>query len=435
MATNLSGSILIIGNGFDLAHGLPTRYTDFLEFAGRVMHIYTYADKPDVEFEYNNTWIVPWSEEKPDDEARKFLAQKLKALFQSRKARYIQSVKDSACQTLVINVNDRLDLFNGYLKDNIWFHYITNLYNHRKTCGENWIDFEKEISLIVATFDNAHESLSQFLYDLDKKHLDAADLLPAVSEKISVFRKACAIGFNDSIYNVFSKFTVRDLRSKLYEDLENLILAFEIYLTDFVEEMHVTKTLTAIERIEPRYVMSFNYTKTYEKRYKRAGDSVQVCYVHGTCDKTRDPGNNNMVLGVDEYLPGDLQSEHTDFCIFKKFVQRIRKQNDVAYASWAAQFENDEPVIHESDYYKELIKRILNNTVTDVFICGHSLDVTDKDILRRFLISPSTWIHIFARDKVSEGELIANLIRITDEETVIKKSTINPPMIEFLKLE
>ena len=25
-------NILILGNGFDLAHGLPTRYTDFLEY-------------------------------------------------------------------------------------------------------------------------------------------------------------------------------------------------------------------------------------------------------------------------------------------------------------------------------------------------------------------------------------------------------------------
>ena len=24
--------ILVIGNGFDLAHGLPTKYTDFLKF-------------------------------------------------------------------------------------------------------------------------------------------------------------------------------------------------------------------------------------------------------------------------------------------------------------------------------------------------------------------------------------------------------------------
>ena len=26
-------NILVLGNGFDLAHGLPTKYSDFLEFA------------------------------------------------------------------------------------------------------------------------------------------------------------------------------------------------------------------------------------------------------------------------------------------------------------------------------------------------------------------------------------------------------------------
>lgn len=29
----MQNNILIIGNGFDLYHGLPTRYTDFLFFA------------------------------------------------------------------------------------------------------------------------------------------------------------------------------------------------------------------------------------------------------------------------------------------------------------------------------------------------------------------------------------------------------------------
>lgn len=28
-------NILVIGNGFDLAHGLPTKYTDFLGFVER----------------------------------------------------------------------------------------------------------------------------------------------------------------------------------------------------------------------------------------------------------------------------------------------------------------------------------------------------------------------------------------------------------------
>ena len=35
-------NILVIGNGFDLAHGLPTGYPDFLEFCKRARRIYTY---------------------------------------------------------------------------------------------------------------------------------------------------------------------------------------------------------------------------------------------------------------------------------------------------------------------------------------------------------------------------------------------------------
>lgn len=32
-------NILVIGNGFDLAHGLPTEYKDFLEFAKVIYQI------------------------------------------------------------------------------------------------------------------------------------------------------------------------------------------------------------------------------------------------------------------------------------------------------------------------------------------------------------------------------------------------------------
>lgn len=35
-------NILIIENGFDLAHGLPTKYGDFLDFCERARRIYTY---------------------------------------------------------------------------------------------------------------------------------------------------------------------------------------------------------------------------------------------------------------------------------------------------------------------------------------------------------------------------------------------------------
>ena len=35
--------ILILGNGFDLAHGLPTKYSHFLDFCRRVEMIWIYG--------------------------------------------------------------------------------------------------------------------------------------------------------------------------------------------------------------------------------------------------------------------------------------------------------------------------------------------------------------------------------------------------------
>lgn len=34
-------NILVIGNGFDLAHGLPTKYADFLEWVKAEYELYT----------------------------------------------------------------------------------------------------------------------------------------------------------------------------------------------------------------------------------------------------------------------------------------------------------------------------------------------------------------------------------------------------------
>ena len=36
--------ILLIGNGFDLEHDLPTHYMDFLDFCDKARRIYTFYD-------------------------------------------------------------------------------------------------------------------------------------------------------------------------------------------------------------------------------------------------------------------------------------------------------------------------------------------------------------------------------------------------------
>lgn len=47
-------NILIIGNGFDLAHGLPTKYGDFLDFCKKLKMIYTNSSEVSYE-DYKRT--------------------------------------------------------------------------------------------------------------------------------------------------------------------------------------------------------------------------------------------------------------------------------------------------------------------------------------------------------------------------------------------
>ena len=54
-------TILILGNGFDLAHGLPTKYSDFLEFCQRVEEIWYYdLDNRKGEKSFQEEWIDTW---------------------------------------------------------------------------------------------------------------------------------------------------------------------------------------------------------------------------------------------------------------------------------------------------------------------------------------------------------------------------------------
>lgn len=107
--------ILLIGNGFDLAHGLPTSYSYFLDFCDKVSRIFTYlmhVDEKVYEKSALNIWEV-------DD---------------SIKAKLLEWYKRR-------NENpDKLavEIYNN-IKENIWIHYFLNI---RYSLGKNWIDFE-----------------------------------------------------------------------------------------------------------------------------------------------------------------------------------------------------------------------------------------------------------------------------------------------------
>ena len=83
-----------------------------------------------------------------------------------------------------------------------------------------------------------------------------------------------------------------------------------------------------------------------------------------------------MVLGVNEYWDEEGADIHTDFSAFKKFIQRVMKNTGVDYRKWIYDITNNgnkySTTRNKTDY-KDL-------GLSDVYIFGHSLDISDKDL-------------------------------------------------------
>ncbi|WP_026516802.1 AbiH family protein [Butyrivibrio sp. MC2021] len=432
----MGSKLLILGNGFDLAHNLPTKYEHFLDFAKLAMKIYGY-EKKEEELDIFKSDVNGWM-------GHDFLKKELIRLFGIRTVK-INLDPNSDVEDQYVSVSDcRLDKFHECLVHNIWYRYINKLYCYKKMRGENWIDFETEISEIIKFIDERYNSINEPFLNIYRE----MKFNNSVEDKFSDFTYVLDAYWelNDSVgsfntYKGASLASISSVRDRLYKDLEQLIVAFEIYLTEFVETIPIIDKLNVISEIKPDYVITFNYTKTYEKIY---GIETPVCHIHGCCEKDRSEDDNNMVIGIDKYSM-DNGNETDYFAIFKKYIQRIRKRNDVTYSVWSDKMrknyqkysdsiENGIDVesvvlnVHIPSYAFKIPKKAFS----DVYTFGHSLDVTDKDVLERFLIPNYTRLHIFAVDRADEGKLITNLLSIAGESVVIEKSTISPPMIEFL---
>lgn len=373
--------VLILGNGFDLAHGLPTRYSDFLNFCKKASRIYTYAKGVSIN-QYLKENIENW-------EINEYFKCMLSTAYENRQ--YDEDITTS---------NEKINKLYSYIKGNIWYNYFSNdiLY---ETLGRNWIDFESEIKLCIKYIDENSKHLSDYVEDLFRVSRTIGD------ENVAVIRYSA---FKSAVLNNSEKIrTVFELRDVLYDDLENLIQALEIYL-NFVESNKITQLSKDILNLDPHYIINFNYTHTYENV---GYTPSEISYIHGELNNNP----NNMVLGAAEYWSEKEQDSHTNFTRFKKFAQRIQKTTSVESYKWIEEIEH---------IYKN------NQAVSEVHIFGHSLNIPDKDILYDYLENEATSVVIYCKDEKTKNEYVENVISIISEKRLREKTTQCPPKLRFV---
>lgn len=375
--------ILLIGNGFDLAHGLPTSYKDFLDFCKMVRELYTY---PIIDNEYNQKKLIDWNTDKT-------IKSKLLECYENRKNCFEDKIT-TQCK--------ELDELYDCIKENVWINYFLE---REKSIGENWIDFESEISNVV----QAIETLKGYI----ERDEDVLKIKDTKQKTIIYFLKIA----KKSLQDVFNLKRIDGFIEDISIELDKLIRSLEIYICKFVNEIDIIKENDDIKTITPDYVLSFNYSNTYERIYGQSKE-VTYDYIHGKADIENNVDTCNLVLGIDEYLEDD-KNDKLEFIAFKKFYQRIYKSTDSTYMKWVEQIKKYPEVNH------------------NLFIFGHSLDKTDRDILKLLICNDNVTTKIYyyrknKNDKKELGKLIKNLVRIMGQDELISRTMGEHKTIEFI---
>ena len=140
-----------------------------------------------------------------------------------------------------------------------------------------------------------------------------------------------------------------------------------------------------------------------------------------------------MVLGIDEYLNKKSKDKEIDFIALKKYYQRIYKETVSEYKNWVDEIANsryeNEAALREQ--FPKQIPYEKFSTKHKVYIFGHSLDITDKDVLRNLILNDNVYTTIYYLNKVVMGQQIANLVKVIGQDELIRRTGGSTKTIEF----
>jgi hypothetical protein len=439
-------NILIVGNGFDLSHYLPTKYDHFMDVMKAIESKNTGEKVSDLSINSVSEWmrILEQMFEKRKELGQPNYDMNFNELFSCIRDKWFIDKTEELYLTEQIKISSQDVLKLQYrLELNDWYQYFKNHVEEIKT----WIDFEQKIEEVLATLANCiveiekikspKELFRYFQYDqggenqIIEKNFKILSFFKFIKSE-SYQYKLPSVYINskpsfkeknrDNLNPIFchggcleNGFNPYGFLNYLYFQLEEFIEIFNLYLDLIVNalRLQVQLQIDAKEWIYPDLIYSFNYTNTYARFH----DSVKIEYLHGSHGEYQ-----NIVLGV-----SDLEHENLKKLKaygFTKYHQKLLKNTDFKF-------------LNESDEIKSIIrfwKRISekNQPITladkeknrlNIFIWGHSLDISDEVYIKEiFSLNDESYcnVHVvvYYFDNQAKFHLLANLLHILGKEKV-----------------
>ena len=359
----MANTILILGNGFDIAMGRKTKYTDFIEFEKQL---------------FSNS----------DEKLLEFL-----------KAKNISIEK---------------------YKNNLYLRFING---NEETLGKNWSNIELMISQLADAIMYFKENssllysnqLNRPLKSIIEQHKIDWRMSANYSSKLYIAYTFLSL-FDEKGWSFLEREVALDeLNNEFIRQLDLLIELLEIYLSyrDFLdfEVRNIKSKLTALDAIRylsHAYILNFNYTNTSE--YLFGTFDTLTHFIHGRIDLERTFGRiNTMVFGIED-KENDVNS---DLIPYQKYYQRVVKETGNEFEEFF------QPRYRDSD--EEVSILISKN----IIIFGHSVDPLDKEIFQKCfeLAEKGEYLYRFIFtyfDEPAKRSIIKNLAIILGKEKLVE---------------
>lgn len=389
--------IIIIGNGFDLAHGLPTSYKNFIDWYidKRVNNLSTCHSNVNSDelckFRISeHTWhSYIFSNYGPlwNEILRESLFKTIKGhpeYFQYNQSRFLEAI------TKCIEKNNWVDIEKEYYNllskdfESSNDENITKLNNELECLKNNLITYLNEIETKLINESIVKDSIKEKIFE----PINPRDISIEAKEKFEFFKNN-RLAHNSHYKSLLNKYNTY----KLLKDIDQRT-SKELYLPDSI------------------LLLNFNYTKTADL-YLPNEDIFKVNHIHGKLSNPK-----SIIFGYGDELDENYKKLLKDNN--NEYLKNIKSINYLNYTN-----------------YRDMLSYI-ESAPYQIYIMGHSCGLSDKTLLNTLFehencvsIKPFYYINAEGRDNYTD--IVQNISRNFTDMKLMRDRVVNKTFCEALK--
>jgi hypothetical protein len=442
--------IILVGNGFDLAHNLPTSYKDFINDCWKNIIEKIKNVGTEIKYEDDNLKIFTNTENLAcvlNERCKHSMTEIIASIDlynrlsnRSRPAAYL-SMKNKFLETISSECDNKdwVDIENQYYKmlKNTAFKNTYNLYSEALNLNNELSVIESLLKDYLIRITSDSQFSNSILDEIEAKiysdfklkdisYLYKKTIISNLSKELDeilsgggviiggdyssivapIREKFKKIPFNNSFYND------RDIYNTLANwnqlgSLEDKITAIGSGYGSFVESL-----FSRILQPDKTIILDFNYTNT-TSIYERGHGDTEIIHIHGELNNER----NRMIFGYGDELGEDYKKiEDLEENELLKNVKSIRYQ--------------------DTNNYRKLMEYV-DSDIYEIFIMGHSCGNSDRTMLNTLFehencISIKPFYYQKDQDTDNYSDIVRNISRNFTNKPSMRSKVVNKTLCKPL---